>query len=887
MKKVPVKPHMRDETKEKNQLINELSELRKRIAVLETSETSCNLTELRYRTIIQASMDGFWLIDTQGRFLDVNDAYCRLTGYSCNELLAMKIQDVEAVETHEETVRHIREVIRAGHDRFETRHRCKNSEFVDVEVSTHYMDIGGGRFFAFLRDITERKKISEALRKANQELEDKVKERTTEWSEGNKALLAEIAERKNTEDKLRREEERYRLLFNNVSDAVFVHEVSPEAPGRIIEVNDTACKYLGYSREELLQMSVSQIDAPETLAIVPSILKKLFAEGRLTWEGTHLSKDGRRIPVEISNHLFELQGKPMILSTVRDITERKKADEALRVSEAELHDNYFTQSTINMILSESLGDITLEMFLQKALNMILAIPWLSFELIGSIYLVEDKPEVLVLKARYNLPEPLRESCKNIPFGKCLCGRAAQSQKIQFADHADEFHKNCCEDMAHHGHYCMPVLFGGRTLGLINIYLKEGHRRNQKEEEFLQAVADTLAGIIVRRQVEDEKEKLHAQLLQAQKMEAVGQLAGGVAHDFNNILTAMIGYGHMLKIKMKEDDPLRTYADHILSLSDRAANLTQSLLAFSRRQVMNPRPIDLHDTIRRVENLLARIIGEDIELNIRLSPEDLTIMADPVQIEQVFMNLATNARDAMPEGGKLEISTEVVEFDQLFIMTHGYGKQKKYAFISMSDTGVGIDEQTREKMFEPFFTTKEVGKGTGLGLSMVYGIVKQHDGYINVYSEQGKGTTFKIYFPLIQGKAEEAAHEVSPAIETGTETILIAEDEAEVRELTKKFLTNYGYKVIEAVDGPDAIDKFKRYRDQIQLLLLDVILPKKNAKEVYEQIKQTAPDIKVLFMSGYTVDIMHKQGIFKENLNFIMKPVSPSKLLRKVREVLDK
>ncbi len=882
MKKRAAEPHTKVGTKGKNKL-----ELQKPLSGLKASGPSSDPTESDYRTIIQASMDSFWLIDARGRFLDVNDAYCRLTGYSRGELLAMKIQDVEALETHEETVRHMEAVIKRGHDRFETRHRCKNGTLVDVEVSTHYRDIGGGRFFAFLRDITERKRTSEALRKANQKLEDKVDKRTAELSEVNKALRAEIAEREKTGNKLRQEEERYRLLFNNVSDAVFVHEVSPETVGQIIEVNDTACKYLGYSREELLHMTVPQIDAPETLAKVPAILKKLFAEGTLTWEGIHVSKDGRRIPVEISNHLFELQGKQMILSTVRDITERKKAEEALQASEAELHDNYFTQSTINMILSESLGNISLDMILQKALNMILAIPWLSFELIGSIYLIETKPDVLVMKAWYNIPKPSRLSCGHIPFGECLCGRAAETQTIQFSDRVKHSHKKCCGEIGHHGHYCVPILFGGMTLGVVNIYLKKGHIRSQKEEEFLHAVADTLAVVIVRRQVEDEKEKLRAQLLQSQKMEAVGQLAGGVAHDFNNILTAMIGYGHMLKTRMADDDPLRTYADHILSLSDRAANLTQSLLAFSRSQVMNKRPMDLHRTILRVENLLARIIGEDIVLDLRLSEEDLTIMADPVQIEQVFMNLATNARDAMPQGGKLEIRAEAVEFDQLFIATHGYGKPKKYAFISISDTGIGIDEQTREKMFEPFFTTKEVGKGTGLGLSMVYGIVKQHEGYINVYSEPGKGTTFKIYFPLIQEKAEEAAAEITHAIETGTETILVVEDEAEVRKLTQKILTDYGYKVIEAVDGFDAVDKFNRYRNQIHLILLDVILPKQNAKEVYAQIKRTSPDIRVLFMSGYTGDIMHKQGILGKSFDFIMKPVSPSRLLKKVREVLDK
>ncbi len=440
-------------------------------------------------------------------------------------------------------------------------------------------------------------------------------------------------------------------------------------------------------------------------------------------------------------------------------------------------------------------------------------------------------------------------------------------------------------MLPYGHYAVPILFGGRTLGVINIYVKKGHIRDRKEEEFLLTIADTLAGIILRKQAEEEKEKLQSQLLQAQKMEAVGQLAGGIAHDFNNILTAMIGYGHMLKMKMHEDDPLRRYADHILSLSDRAANLTQSLLTFSRKQIMNPRTVDLNGIIKKVENLLARVIGEDIELRTNLVAEDVTVTADPLQMEQVFMNLATNARDAMPEGGRLEIETEIIEVEEAFVRTHGYGKTGMYALVSVSDTGTGIDERTREKIFEPFFTTKEVGKGTGLGLSMVYGIVKQHNGYINVYSEQGKGTTFKIYLPLIKAKVQQAAPELIYPLSTGTETVLLAEDEAEVRAFTKKLLEEFGYKVIEAPDGEAAVNEFKIHKDTIQLLILDVIMPRKNGKEAYEEIKQIRPDIKAIFTSGYTADFVHQKGILAEDTELILKPIAPLVLLRKIREIL--
>jgi PAS domain S-box-containing protein len=387
----------------------------------------------------------------------------------------------------------------------------------------------------------------------------------------------------------------------------------------------------------------------------------------------------------------------------------------------------------------------------------------------------------------------------------------------------------------------------------------------------------------------EHKKLEQQLLHAQKMEAVGQLAGGVAHDFNNILTVTIGCGNLLKMKMEEDDPLRTYVDQILTSSERAASLTQSLLAFSRKQILNPQPVKLNKIIKSVEKLLLRVIGEDIHIQLKtmVTDKDLTVMADSGQIEQVLMNLATNARDAMPKGGLLIIETELVKLSNEYIKTHVYGKPGIYALVSVTDTGLGMDEKTKGKIFEPFFTTKEVGKGTGLGLATVYGIIKQHSGYIDVYSELGKGTTFKIYLPVIKSEAEETKPEVIAPLKNGTETVLVAEDETEVRRLIKSMLEEFGYKIIEAVDGEDAIDKFMENKDRIQLLILDVIMPRRNGKEAYEEIKKVRPDIKALFISGYATDIIHEKDILEKKINFISKPILPTELLKKVREVLDK
>jgi len=385
----------------------------------------------------------------------------------------------------------------------------------------------------------------------------------------------------------------------------------------------------------------------------------------------------------------------------------------------------------------------------------------------------------------------------------------------------------------------------------------------------------------------EHRKLEDQLRQAQKMEAVGQLAGGIAHDFNNILTAIIGYGNLLQMKMDEDGPLRTYVDQMLASSERAANLTQSLLTFSRKQIINPRPVNLNNIIKGVEKLLLRIIGETIEFKAIVADETLTVMADSGQIEQALINLCTNARDAMPRGGLLTIETGAVEIDEEFTKAHAYGTPGVYAVISVADTGGGLDEKTRQKIFEPFFTTKEMGKGTGLGLSIVYGIIKQHNGYINVYSELGKGTTFRIYLPLVKLAISEEKPVEVVSVKGGTETIMVGEDDAEVRKLTKTVLEEFGYRTIEAVDGEDVIEKFNEDRNSIKLIILDIVMPKKSGREAYEEIRKIAPDMKVIFTSGYTADLVHKKKILEEGLEFISKPVSPRELLKKVRDVLDR
>ncbi len=385
----------------------------------------------------------------------------------------------------------------------------------------------------------------------------------------------------------------------------------------------------------------------------------------------------------------------------------------------------------------------------------------------------------------------------------------------------------------------------------------------------------------------ENKKMEQQFLQAQKMEAIGQLAGGIAHDFNNILTAISGYGNLLRIKTDNDPGLNRYARNILACSNRAANLVKGLLAFSRKQVNDPRPTDLHDVIKGAEKMLRRIIGEHIEFSVIFSKTSPVVLADSNQIIQVLINLATNARDAMPKGGKVTIRTETVENPDASISgDNGERRDGRYALLAFEDTGEGMDESMVDKIFDPFFTTKEPGKASGLGLATIYGIVKQQKGFISVQTNVGYGTTFNIYLPLIDVPVETREAIRLAAHLRGTETILICEDETDIRNFIREILESNGYTVIEAKDGEEGIDTFRRYRDKVALVLLDVMMPKKSGKDVYDTILEMDPKVKTIFMTGYSADSLDKQGFGDSITPCIFKPIETDMLLTEIRRKLD-
>jgi PAS domain S-box-containing protein len=399
------------------------------------------------------------------------------------------------------------------------------------------------------------------------------------------------------------------------------------------------------------------------------------------------------------------------------------------------------------------------------------------------------------------------------------------------------------------------------------------------------VFSILRDVTERKRSEQERSSLEEQLRQAQKLESIGRLAGGIAHDFNNVLTVINGYSRLLLGQLRAGDPLRDGLEEIRKAGERAAGLTQQLLAFSRKQVLQPRVLDLNRAVGEMRPMLARLMGEDVEVYVKLQAEATTICADPHQLGQVLMNLAVNSRDAMPHGGKFSIETGFVEWGESRVQSRPGAHAGPYVMLAVSDTGGGMDEETRGHLFEPFFTTKEVGKGTGLGLSTIHGIVEQSGGYVEVDSELGRGTTFKIYLPRVVDAQADAGKQEAVAAMGGRETVLVVEDQAEVRGYAAAALRAYDYQVIEAANAEEALMLCERECERINLILTDVVMPSMSGRDLADRLKRRWPGIKVLFMSGYTDDTVVHHGVLEKDAEFIQKPFSPDQLAMKVRGML--
>jgi signal transduction histidine kinase len=433
---------------------------------------------------------------------------------------------------------------------------------------------------------------------------------------------------------------------------------------------------------------------------------------------------------------------------------------------------------------------------------------------------------------------------------------------------------------------VPLIARQRAFGVLHLLFETAAHLSLLEEAFLPRAASLLGTELQRRRREEEHLRLETQFLHAQKMEAVGRLAGGVAHDFNNILTAITSYSELGLLKLEAAHPLRRNFEEILAAADRAALLTQQLLAFSRRQILTPRLIDLNVVITDLGKMLRRLLGEDVEIVVKADPALSAVFADPAQIEQVLVNLAVNSRDAMPRGGKIVIETSNTHLDESYAAGHPEVVPGDHVCLSVSDNGGGMSEEVRQRIFEPFFTTKEQRTGSGLGLAAVYGVIRQSGGHVQVYSEPGVGTTFRIYFPAADGDASCLVRPSRMAeVPHGTETILLAEDDDSVRAVIVEHLGDLGYTVIETRDGRQAIEAARRVA-QVDLLLTDVIMPGMSGRELAAQLAADRPGLRVLYVSGYTDEAIVQHGILEPGTEFLQKPFSPGALGCRVRQILD-
>ncbi|MDD5286191.1 MAG: response regulator [Desulfuromonadaceae bacterium] len=649
-----------------------------------------------------------------------------------------------------------------------------------------------------------------------------------------KAIAQHNEEQIETHQQLQKSRERYIRLLESVTSylySVAIHEGEPVAT-----VHGAGCEAVtGFSPEEydddpeLWFRMIPDEDRPLVLDVAERILK---APSPLTIEHRINHKDGRihwvrntLVPhFDLEGRLFSYDG------VIIDITERNHAERRLAKS-VSLLEATLESTADGILVVDTEGGVA--SYNRKYLSL-----WNITEEIAA----ERNSRIAHELGQLKDPEPLAEKLGYMYSHP----EAENSELVELAD--------------------------GR---LFEIYSKP------------QIMGDEIVGRVWSFRDVTERRQLEEQLRQAQKMEAVGRFSGGIAHDFNNILTLIIGYGLQLRESFKEDDPEREYIDQVLAAAERAANLTRSLLVFSRKEVMTPRIVDLNEITRDVEKFLRRMIGEDVQLRTGYTPDRLRVFADSGQLEQVLMNLATNARDAMPDGGSLAIKTEIQELDDEYVQAQGHGEAGDYAYLSVSDNGAGMDAKTLSRIFEPFFTTKDIGKGTGLGLSIVYGIIRQHNGFIDVQSEPGAGTTFNILIPLVKGESQGDSREPVRKPAGGIETILVAEDDPLIRIMVESNLRRYGYEVLMAEDGAAAVEIYLRDSERIDLVLLDMLMPGKSGWNVYEEMKNIRPDVKALFMSGYSPDLLRCKGFCPEEVELLTKPFKTDDLARKVRDILDK
>ncbi len=715
----------------------------------------------------------------------------------------------------------------------------------------------------------------------------------------------DITERKREHESLMRTQ----FAMDRASDSI----LWVDEDGRLVYVNDSACTSMGYTREELLKLTVFDIDPDFPFAQWEQHKQDMRRLGRMSFESRHRAKDGRTFPVEVSTNYFDFDGHFLSCAFDRDITKRKRAEAAL-------------EKRI-MALSQPLDDpegIALEdLFNLEDLQRLQD----EFARATGVASLITHPEGTPITKPSNFTRFCSEIIRKTETGLADCLRSdamvAKSSQEGFTTQlclgAGLWNSGAIISIG--GRHIANWIIGqvrdetqtveqmsayARKIGAEEQAFIEAYRdvpvMSQEQFKRVAQVLSTLANqlsasayqnvqqarfITERKRAEEEREKLTEQLTQSQKMESVGRLAGGVAHDFNNMLGVILGHTELALEQVDPALPLHGSLLEIQKAAERSASLTRQLLAFARKQTVAPKVLDLNDTVEGMLNMLQRLIGEDLDLVWRPGNNLGPVKVDPSQIDQIMANLCVNARDAIGDTGKVMIETDTAVFDESYCVEHPGFLTGEYVLLAVSDDGCGMDKETLDKLFEPFFTTKAMGKGTGLGLATVYGIVKQNNGFINVYSEPGHGSTFKIYLPRYADKASQAPKDDAlKSVVRGHETILLVEDEPGILKMTLAMLERQGYTVLAASTPGEAIRLAERYSGEIHLLVTDVVMPEMNGRDLAKNLIALYPNLKRLFMSGYTANVIAHHGVLDEGVHFIQKPFSSKDLAAEVRSALE-
>jgi len=755
------------------------------------SEEALQASEMRFRALTENSADIITILDLDGR-LQYASPSARILGYEPGEILGHSTFDYLHHED-EARARHAFGRALAGDtvgivEKFRFRHRNGSWRTLEAVVSNLLEMPAVKGIVINSRDITER-------------------ERTTA--------------------QLRSQERQLQTIVNAVSDVV----LELDGDGRYLNIWAADESDLARPRTELLGKRVEEVLGLDAARPLAGPLRRVLSTGvPESLEYPLPLADGEHWFLGRLTRLPGIDGGPdTVCMGVTDITERKRAEEALRVSEAE-HRGLIERAPLGIYRTTPEGRIL-------AANAAFA------RMLGY-----DDPEELtgldMARDVYASPEERARLLSQL------------GQQDDFAIEAQWKRRD-----------------GAAVVARLNVHAVRGPAQRI---QCFEGLAEDVT----------QQRSLEAQYRQAQRLEAVGRLAGGVAHDFNNILTAITGYSELLLSDLAADDRRRSDVEEIRAAAQRAAVLTRQLLAFSRRQVFQVSVLDLNTVVRTLDRMLRRLIGEDVRLELALSEGLGAVRADPAQMEQVVMNLAVNARDAMPAGGRLTIETANVVLDESYARVHRGAAPGRFVMLAMSDTGIGMDAETQSHIFEPFFTTKEPSKGTGLGLATVYGIVKQSGGNVWVYSEPGRGATFRLYIPRVDEQPEDLAQQAAVAVAGGHETVLLAEDDAMVREVVAQALEKKGYRVLRASDGPMALDLARGHSARIALLATDLVMPGMTGRELALALLAERPDLRVIYMSGYADDAVVRHGVLEKGLHYLQKPFSIADLARKVREVLD-